>query len=76
MCLLTGAWVRAWRKEFAEVCEDMAVLEKNHEEDGADSAEGEDVGDEHYPVGCNLTLLSCMHAEMRQFCLILRPYGL
>ena len=39
--------MKAGRKEFAEVCEDMAALEKNHEEDGVDSAEGEDVGDEY-----------------------------
>ena len=47
VCLLTGTWVKAGRKEFPEVCEDTAALEKNHEEDGADSAEGEDVGDEY-----------------------------
>lgn len=34
-------------KEFSEACEDMAPFEKDYEEDGADSAEGEDEGEEH-----------------------------
>jgi hypothetical protein len=34
-------WVRGWKKEFPEACEDMPALEKDYEELGLDFVERE-----------------------------------